>query len=209
LLNVVNKKNFVYIGAAIAALVLLRSLTKRSNFKKKIVKLANDELKKWQGKKEGNNTTIQELRNYWKQGAGVTASDNYYINNAWSAAFISWIMKTAGAGDKFKYSARHSEYIQAAKQNRKNNVKTFQAFRKNEQPVKVGDLICYPRQAGVTYDTPGNYYAHCDLITEIKNGTAVTIGGNVSDTVKKSTYNLDTDSKVTTEKVHAIIKTYL
>lgn len=205
----VNKKNLVYIGAAIAALVLLRSLTKRSNFKKKIVKLANDELKKWQGKKEGNNTTIQELRNYWKQGAGVTASDNYYINNAWSAAFISWIMKTAGAGDKFKYSARHSEYIQAAKQNRKNNVKTFQAFRKNEQPVKVGDLICYPRQAGVTYDTPGNYYAHCDLITEIKNGTAVTIGGNVSDTVKQSTYNLDTDSKVTTEKVHAIIKTYL
>ena len=205
----VNKKNFVYIGAAIAALVLLRSLTKRSNFKKKIVKLANDELKKWQGKKEGNNTTIQELRNYWKQGAGVTASDNYYINNAWSAAFISWIMKTAGAGDKFKYSARHSEYIHAAKQHRKNNVKTFQAFRKNEQPVKVGDLICYPRQAGVTYDTPGNYYAHCDLITEIKNGTAVTIGGNVSDTVKKSTYNLDTDSKVTTEKVHAIIKTYL
>jgi hypothetical protein len=206
---VVNKKNLIYIGAAVAALVLLRSLTKRTNFKKKIVKLANDELKKWQGKKEGNSTTIQELRNYWKQGAGVTASDNYYINNAWSAAFISWIMKTAGAGDKFKYSARHSEYIQAAKQNRKNNVKTFQAYRKNEQPVKVGDLICYPRQAGVTYDTPGNYYAHCDLITEIKNGTAVSIGGNVSDTVKQSIYNLDTNSKVTTEKVHAIIKTYL
>jgi hypothetical protein len=102
-----------------------------------------------------------------------------------------------------------AEYIQAAKQNRKNNVKSFKAFRKNEQPVKVGDLICYPRQNGVSYDTPGNYYAHCDLITEIKNNKAVTIGGNVSDTVKKSTYNLDADNKVTTEKVHAIIKTYL
>jgi hypothetical protein len=204
-----NKKNLIYLGAAIAALVLLRSLANRSNFKKKLVKLANDELAKWKNKKEGNQTTIQELRNYWKQGANVTASDSFYINNAWSAAFISYLMRMAGAGDKFKYSQRHSEYIQAAKQNRKNNIKTFQGFRKNEQPVKVGDLICYPRTEGVTYDTGGNYYAHCDLVTEIKPGTAVTIGGNVSDTVKQSNYKLDPDNKVITEKVHVIIKNYL
>ena len=103
-----NKKNLIYLGAAVAALVLLRSLSNRSNFKKKLIKLANAELAKWKGKKEGNNTTIQELRNYWKQGAKVTASDSYYINNAWSAAFISYLMRTAGAGDKFKYSQRHS-----------------------------------------------------------------------------------------------------
>jgi len=204
-----NKKNLIYLGAAIAALVLLRSLANRSNFKKKLVKLANGELAKWKNKTEGNNTTIQELRNYWKQGAKVTASDSYYINNAWSAAFISYLMRIAGAGDKFKYSARHSEYIQDAKQNRKNNIKTFQAFRKNEQPVKVGDLICYPRQDGITYDTNGNYKAHCDLVTEIKPGTAIAIGGNVSDTVKNSSYKLDPENKVITEKVHVIIKNYL
>ena len=204
-----NKKNLIYLGAAIAALVLLRSLGKRSNFKKKLVKLANEELAKWAGKKEGNQTTIQQLRNYWKQGANVTASDNFYINNAWSAAFISYLMRMAGAGDKFKYSQRHSEYIQAAKQNRKNNIKTFQGFRKTEQPVAVGDLICYPRQDGITYDTGGNYYAHCDLITDIKPGSAITVGGNVSDTVKNSSYNLDSNNKVTTDKVHVIIKNYL
>jgi hypothetical protein len=204
-----NKKNLIYLGAAIAALVLLRSLSKRSNFKKKLVNLANEELAKWAGKKEGNQTTIQELRNYWKKGANVTASDNFYINNAWSAAFISYLMRMAGAGDKFKYSQRHSEYIQASKQNRKNNIKTFQGFRKNEQPVTVGDLICYPRQEGITYDTGGNYYAHCDIVTDIKPGTAVTVGGNVSDTVKNTNYKLDTDNKVITEKVHVIIKNYL
>lgn len=203
------KKNLIYLGAAIAALVVLRSLGNRSNFKKKLVKLANDELAKWKNKKEGNATTIQELRNYWKQGAGVTASDSYYINNAWSAAFISWLMKTAGAGDKFKYSSLHSDYIQAAKQNRKNNIKTFQGYRKTEKPVSVGDLICYPRQAGVTYDTGGGYFAHCDLVTAIKPGEAVTVGGNVSDTVKTSVYKLDPENKVTTDKVHVIIKNYL
>jgi len=204
-----NRKNLIYLGAAIAALVLLRSLGKRSSFKKKLVNLANEELAKWKGKKEGNQTTIQQLRNYWKQGANVTASDNFYINNAWSAAFISYLMRIAGAGDKFKYSQRHSEYIQAAKQNRKNNIKTFQGFRKNEQPVSVGDLICYPRQDGITYETGGNYFAHCDLVTDIKPGLAITVGGNVSDTVKNSNYNLDTNNKVTTDKVHVIIKNYL
>jgi hypothetical protein len=203
------KKNLIYLGAAIAALVVLRSLNNRSNFKKKLVKLANDELAKWKNKKEGNATTIQELRNYWKQGAGVTASDSYYINNAWSASFISWLMKTAGAGDKFKYSSLHSDYIQAAKQNRKKNIKTFQGYRKTEKPVSVGDLICYPRQAGVTYDTGGGYFAHCDLVMAIKPGEAVGVGGNVSDTVKTSVYKLDPENKVTTEKVHVIIKNYL
>jgi hypothetical protein len=203
------KKNLIYLGAAIAALVVLRSFGNRSNFKKTLVKLANDELAKWKNKKEGNATTIQELRNYWKQGAGVTASDSYYINNAWSASFISWLMKTAGAGDKFKYSSLHSDYIQAAKQNRKNNIKTFQGYRKTEKPVSVGDLICYPRQAGVTYDTGGGYFAHCDLVTAIKPGEAVAVGGNVSDTVKTSVYKLDPENKVTTDKVHVIIKNYL
>jgi len=204
-----KKQQLIYLSAAIAALVLLRSLTNRSNFKKKLIKLANDELAKWKGIKEGNKATIQDLRNYWKKGANVIATDSYYINNAWSAAFISYLMRTAGAGDKFFYSPRHSEYIQAAKRNRKNNIKTFQAFRKNEQPVKPGDLICYPRQEGITYDTGGNYYAHCDLVTEIKPGTAVTVGGNVSDTVRNSSYKLDPENKVITEKVHVIIKNYL
>jgi|1048.fasta_scaffold37930_3 hypothetical protein len=204
------KPYYKYIAAAIAALVILRSLTK-SNFKKKLVKLANEELQRWNNGniKEGNAALMPALRNYWKVGSKTNASDSFYINNAWSATFVSYLMRQAGAGDNWKYSALHSDYIQAAKKNRKNNVKTFQAFRKNETPVSVGDLICYPRQDGVTYDTPGGYYAHCDIITDIKPGTAVTVGGNVSDSVKQSVYKLDGNNKVITEKVHAVIKTLI
>jgi len=204
------KPYYKYIAAAIAALVILRSLTK-SNFKKKLAKLANDELKRWNNGsiKEGNASLMPALRNYWKIGSKTNASDNYYINNAWSATFVSYLMRQAGAGDNWKYSALHSDYIQAAKQNRKNNIKTFQAFRKNEMPVSVGDLICYPRQAGVTYDTTGGYFAHCDIITNIDPGTATAVGGNVSDSVKQSFYKLDSNNKVITDKVHAVIKTLI
>jgi len=204
------KPYYKYIAAAIAALVILRSLTK-SNFKKKLAKLANDELKRWSNGsiKEGNASLMPALRNYWKVGSKTNASDNYYINNAWSATFVSYLMRQAGAGDNWKYSALHSDYIQAAKQNRKNNIKTFQAFRKNEIPVSVGDLICYPRTAGVTYDTTGGYYAHCDIVTNIDPGTATAVGGNVSDSVKESFYKLDSNNKVITDKVHAVIKTLI
>ena len=204
------KPYYKYIAAAIAALVILRSLTK-SNFKKKLVKLANEELQRWNNGtiKEGNTLLMPTLRNYWKVGTRTNASDNYYKNNAWSATFVSYLMRQAGAGDSWKYSTLHSDYIQAAKRNRKNNIKTFQAFRKNETPVSVGDLICYPRQDGVTYDTPGGYFAHCDIVTKIDPGTATAVGGNVSDSVKQSFYKLDNNNKVITDKVHAVIKTLI
>ena len=206
-----NKKNLTIIAAALTALILLRSLTRKKGFKNKLAQLAKDELNKWKTGtiKEGNPQTLQRLRDYWQQGTKTNKSDNYYINNAWSAAFISYVMKKAGAGDKFKYSTLHSDYINAAKQNRKNNIKSFQAFRKSEMPVTVGDLICYPRTNGVTYDTTGGYFAHCDIITDIKPGSAIAVGGNVSDSVKQSIYQLDGNNKVTTDKVHAIIKTLL
>ena len=206
-----NKKNLTIIAAALAALILLRSLTRKKGFKNKLAELAKAEYKKWGSGtiKEGNPQTMQSLRDYWQQGTKTNKSDSYYINTAWSAAFISYIIKKAGAGDKFKYSTLHSDYINAAKQNRKNNIKSFQAFRKNEMPVTVGDLICYPRTEGVTYYTNGGYFAHCDIVTEITPGKAIAMGGNVSNTVGKSTYTLDPNNKVTTGKVHAIIKTLL
>lgn len=201
------KTSIKYILAAVAALVILRSL-KKSNFKQKAVKLAVNELKRWNNGsiKEGNAALMPTLRDYYRIGTKTQGSDNYYMKTAWSGAFISYIMRMAGAGDKFKYANSHSVYIQDAKQNRLKNKKTFQAYRKNEMPVTVGDLICYPRQNGITYDTAGLYYSHCDIVSEIKPGVAVGIGGNVSDSVKTKNYSLDSNNKVTSENVHAIIK---
>jgi hypothetical protein len=201
------KTSIKYILAAVTALVILRSL-KKPNFKQKAVKLAKKELERWNfgNIKEGNAALMPTLRDYYKTGTKTFKSDKFYIETAWSGAFISFIMRMAGAGDKFKYANAHAVYIQDAKQNRKKNIKTFQAFRKNEVPVTVGDLICYPRQDGVTYDTPGLYYSHCDIVSEIKPGVAVGIGGNVSNSVKSKNYTLDSNNKVTSEEVHAIIK---
>ena len=152
-------------------------------------KLAISEWEHWgRGRiKEGDAATMERLRQYWRQGGGVDWSDRKMIDEAWSAAFISYLMGKAGAGDNFKYSTSHSEYIRDAVKNRKqNNQKTFKGFRPEEVKIDVGDLVCYPRQSGVNYDSTGSYKSHCDIITKVENNQAVSIGGNVSNSVTKS-----------------------
>lgn len=175
----------------------------QSGFKKKLVNVANEEYDAWHKNgtvKEGNQDTIQRLRNYWEIGSGIKEDDNYYVNQAWSSAFISYLMRKAGAGDDFKYAQSHSEYIAQAVKNRKeNNSKKFKAYRPNEVKAQVGDLVCYPRQSGVGYDSKAGYKSHCDLITSVQGNIAVGIGGNVSDSVTKKNYALK-DGKIDKSK---------
>lgn len=190
-------KYYIAGGIALIALFLIKNKKKsiKSNFKTKLIDLANKEYNKWNKNgvkiKEGSNDTIQDLRNYWLIGAKVKQSDSYYINEAWSAAFISYLMRQAGAENDFQYNSSHSVYIREAIKNRKtNNSKKFKAYKPNERVVNVGDLVCYPRQAGVNYDTTSAYKSHCDLIVSINENTAVGVGGNVSNSVTKSNYAL-------------------
>lgn len=177
---------------------------KLSPFKKNLVKLANKEFDKWNKNgvkiKEGSKDTIQDLRNYWEKGAGIKQNDKYYVEQAWSSAFISYLMRKAGAGNDFKYAQSHSQYIAEAVKNRKeNNSKKFKGYKPNETDVKVGDLVCYPRQSGISYNSGAGYMSHCDLIINIVGNKAVGIGGNVSDSVTKNYYILK-DGKIDKSK---------
>ena len=48
---------------------------------------------------------------------GRVFSDKEDGNFAWSAAFIDYVMRMAGAGRRFPYSPTHADYINAARQN--------------------------------------------------------------------------------------------
>jgi Uncharacterized protein conserved in bacteria (DUF2272)/Phage tail lysozyme len=107
----------------------------------------------------------------------------------WSAVFVSYVMRTAGAGPAFAYSAAHQTYIRAARQNRLsgNRANPFWAFRATEVAPRRGDLVCASRMnSGATYDNIGDpqYRAtHCDVVVETQPGRIRVIGGNVSQTV--------------------------
>ena len=205
------KRVFIFSALGLGLILILKKIKKMSKFRSNVIDLALNEWKLWNVPakvKEGNPRTIQKLRDYYKKGVGVNDSDRYYITTAWSAAFISYIMKLAGAGKNFKYSQRHSTYITNSIKNRKENKGAFKGYKPNEVNIELGDLVCYARQDGINYNTVGDYASHCDIVTKINNNKVEAIGGNISNSVSKSTYNLN-DGKIIDKEIFVVIKTNL
>jgi hypothetical protein len=103
---------------------------------------------------------------------------------AWSAAFIDYLMRMAGAGRRFPYSPSHSDYINAARQNPGAYVVSAQP--PESYPPQEGDLICMWRGTHPVRfeDLPaGHFPGHCDIVVARHPGTLDTIGGNVDNTV--------------------------
>jgi len=179
-------------------------------FIERLMILALNELEFWKYRNENSIDAdlFKRLKAYWIEGAHVTyPKEHLYRDYAWSAAFISYLMRKAGADTHFKYSASHHTYIRWAVKNRKlNNSEKFKGYKPSEISLEIGDLICFPRQAGITYDTDHAYAAHADLVIGFEGSKVITIGGNVSDTVSITKVSIDANRKLTNTKYHCVIK---
>ncbi|NUO01048.1 MAG: DUF2272 domain-containing protein, partial [Saprospiraceae bacterium] len=146
-------------------------------------------------------TNIERFRAYWeaggRTGAGATtAAQGSYTDAAafpWSAAFISFVMREAGAGDTFNYSTGHSYYAVAARNNEQNNESAVthpsRLLNAASEPVHVGGLIHRTRSSGtsgVTYDnlSPGDR-THADVVVgiQIYNADGVRVPGHYQDII--------------------------
>ena len=108
----------------------------------------------------------------------------------WSAAFVSWVMRRAGAPD-FTPDPAHADYLRAALQRRPDLVVDLAAYT----PV-AGDVICAgrgsgPRTAdeflGRLREERGFFPSHCDLIAEVGPDAVTLLGGNVKNAVTATT----------------------
>jgi len=106
--------------------------------------------------------------------------DGYF---AWSAAFISYVMRLAGAGGSFPYSENHADYINAAAQHTPGVA--LEVERVEVYAPQRGDLICLWRGRRVTFDQlpAGRFPGHCDIVIDRKAGQLDVIGGNVDNAV--------------------------
>lgn len=167
-----------------------------------IVRVANQELGRWNNGalKETDPRALPILHDYWARGVGQSYSQSQLGSKAfqkahpWSAAFISFVMRQAGAGKAFRRSAAHAVYIAWARDNRRQNKpNSFKAYRVTEVAPQVGDLVCKSRDgSGATYDTvkPG-MKTHCDIVVAVEPGRLVTVGGNVSNSVSRTHVPID------------------
>ncbi len=134
------------------------------------------------------------IREYWLSFLQLPPGENPPpVSEPWSAAFISFVVKQANLTKFFEFSGRHTTYLSDSKRAKLagDATRAYWAVRLSERVLKVGDLVGAYRTGGVcgsavkTYDSlPGDFCSHCDLVVSIGNGKAITIGGNVGNTVK-------------------------
>jgi len=108
---------------------------------------------------------------------------------AWSAVFISWVLRKAGLDDdQFLTGASHSMYVVDAR----DRVLPKPAFHIEAVPAmpRPGDLICAARGRDKYMASPaeigfGATPMHCDIVVEVDAGARLVkaIGGNVQQSV--------------------------
>jgi hypothetical protein len=146
----------------------------------------------------------QRVGEYWWLGLPMGASDQGWTgmhdqngqvfpasqdgNYAWSAAFIDYIMRIAGAGQRFPYSPSHSDYIDAAKEHAMGQRPelAITAERPEAYAPRRGDLICMWRgRSPVRFDDlpTRRFPGHCDTVVAIHPGLLDVVGGNVDNSV--------------------------
>ena len=142
----------------------------------------------------------QRVGDYWWQGLPLGNADGAFTgihdsngrvfseredaNYAWSAAFIDYLMRKAGAGNRFPYSSTHSDYINAAA--RHDGGIVVSAERPESYAPQRGDLICMWRgRRPIHYaDLPTDRFpGHCDIVITPNPGSLDVIGGNVDNSV--------------------------
>jgi hypothetical protein len=132
---------------------------------------------------------------------------------AWSAAFVSYVMRIAGAGDRFPYAVAHHTYIDDAREVSlgRTNRWSISAEDPAVYAPQPGDLICMSRGGRVVHfaDLPaGRFAGHCDVVVAVGTGTLDAIGGNVGDAVTLKHVPLTEDGHVADPSGHIVDPRY-
>jgi len=113
---------------------------------------------------------------------------NFVELTPWSAAFISYIVRKSGI--EFPSAASHADYAQKIR-----ITSEYPWLILNPKIVKplVGDIIITNRgNNNLTFQTSlWSGATHGDIVTEITNDNLTAIGGNLGQTVKKTTVTLN------------------
>jgi hypothetical protein len=150
------------------------------------------------GGRERDAPFVSFVNDYWQAVGHPTWNGN--TEEPWSAAFISFCFKAAGAGDAFPYNQGHAGYCRAILSTPERFPGLTLSAPATTQ-VQVGDLIWAARSGPRCRQPPKTYEealaalrkgawfcSHADIVVEVRAGEVDAIGGNVFDSVTKTTF---------------------
>jgi hypothetical protein len=163
----------------------------------KLAKVAQDQHTKFNQKNEADPELCGQIKKYW-EAVGIPFTSCTDI--PWSAVFISFCVKQAGAtAQEFKFSSRHGIFVKKAIQNATNSVGVFRGFNIISQAPSIGDIIQNNRNGGAVdfafASANDEYNSHSTIVVQTgqdSNGKFVlVIGGNESDSIRSTKVRLN------------------
>ncbi|MBR0681427.1 DUF2272 domain-containing protein [Roseomonas eburnea] len=154
----------------------------------------------WRAVPEGTDP-IARNRALYREG-----SPALWREPAWSAAFISYVLRGAGVDAReFPPSAAHAFYLDAliADAQRFPATAPFVPHEVTERAPQVGDLVCADRSASPitswrerAVDRGRFRPMHCDIVVRVSPGRVEAVGGNVRDAVTLSRFETDAEGRL-------------
>jgi hypothetical protein len=161
-----------------------RPPTTVSAFAKRLASIAEEQHDRFHFTNEADPLLCKRIQK-WTEDIGFTFTSCTRV--PWSAVFVSWCVKKAGAtSDEFKFAMSHSVFVNQAIKNALRGEGVFQGFDISVQPPSVGDIIQNNRRGNhFSFDfarTHSQYESHSVVVVEVgqdtQGGFAFCIGGN-------------------------------
>jgi hypothetical protein len=147
------------------------------------------------GRREGDTPQWRRVMTYWREGLqsdSVNSREDVISgDHPWSAAFLAYVMKQAGVGERVPHAASHSGRIKEAIYNRQHGVDSARLIghRLSDYAPRPGDLLCATRAwatGQVNYDNAARFDffpSRCEVVVSASSGQIITIGGDLMDAV--------------------------
>lgn len=167
-----------------------------SLFASQLANIAKDQHFRFHQIDENDLPLSDQIKRYWVD----LGFDFPGLEVPWSAVFVSWCLKQAGANkNEFSFASAHAKFVYKAIDNKIKNLGVFRAWKTSEYAPRIGDIIQNNR-GGNTFDyvyasAHRDYPSHSVIVVETgvdSNGRyALTIGGNESDSIRSKIVRTD------------------
>ena len=172
-----------------------------SPFARRLAAIAQQQYDAYHTMTEQSPALAKQIERYWRD-LGLAFPG---VGTPWSAVFVSWCVRQAGATSaEFRFATMHSVFIHAAIRNAVNQTGVFRAYPVAHRAPQIGDIVQNNRGSGkFTYDhaAKNQYYpSHSAIVvergTDAKGGYIVTVGGNESNSVRRKPVRLDANGRI-------------
>src|SRR6266702_2839197 len=148
-------------------------------FKTELVRTARSESESLPGLCRGDKELEDRIESY---GRSIGIVNIASFRQHYSAVFISWCMRKAGATEaEFPWRLNHSEYARFALQNAEHEEGIVRARRFEVYAPQPGDIVhVSPDNGQVNFDRirAGRYNSESGIVIHIAPGTALIVTGN-------------------------------